>query len=561
MMFASSTLSIARPTRRMRVDLPLIAIVVIAFVVRIGWMVVLTGTIDTEGAEYVRIAQNVLAGRGYVGIVMPGTELMFPPLFPLLIAAGSLITGAPELTARMISVVMGALLAWPVFLIATRLHDRTAGLIAASIAAVHPLLVGFSANAYVEPTDMTLVMTAICIGIRVWERHQIRDALLLGCVLALAYLARQEAFLLAALFALLFAVAGPWFNGPGWQRSLAMLLAFVVVAGPYIGWLSAETGQFRIEGKSPINYAVGIARYKGLSEAEAKYAISEDLSGTGIAMRPQAITIQNTQFRPVEAVHFVTRNAERNIPPLIKYIAAGFSIGSPFLFAFAVLGFFGAPWRPGTAIGHVLLLLMLGVTALALMSLDFVSHRYFVTFVPALVIWSSIGLIRMAHWAAGTLQRKTLVDSQTSGAGRTAILIGAAGLVVFSAAGIQDVNPLTDYDYRSRDVRVAGEWLRQIKSDSRVMDATTMLPFHAFAAWVPFPYTNPELAIKYIDKQKVDFIVFRQSAPAEVSYWQKWFERGIPDPRAKLIYNTDGPRGRILIYEWSHADVIDRQRR
>jgi 4-amino-4-deoxy-L-arabinose transferase-like glycosyltransferase len=542
-------LRFTRPARSVRIDLALVAIVAIAFVIRTVWMVILVGCIDSEGAEYVRIAQNLLAGNGYVGIITPGTELMFPPLFPLLIAAGSLMTGAPELTARMISVSMGALLVCPVYFIARHLYNRSAGLIAASIVAVHPLLAGLSANAYVEPTDMTLVMTAIWLGIKVWERHRIRDALLLGCVLALAYLARQEAIVLAVLFALLFAVAGLWFNRPGWRWSLAMLAAFVVVAGPYIGWLSAQTGQFRIEGKAPINYAVGIAQYKGLSEGEAKYAIDENLNGTGVVMRSQLTTIRDARFRPTETFHFATRNAERNIPGLIKYIVVGASIGSPFLFAIAVLGFFGAPWRRGTAIGHAFLLLMLGVAALALLSIDIVSERYFLLFVPALVIWTSIGLVRIADWAAGTFQRTAVAEPQASGAGRTAMLIGAAGLVVLSAVGAQNVHSLSDYDYRSKDVRAAGEWLRQIRPNSRVMDASAILPFHALATWVPFPYTEASLAIKYIDKQKVDFIVFRQSSPAAAPYWQKWFEDGIPDPRARLVYNTDGPRGRILIYE------------
>ena len=31
-------------------------------------------------------------------------------------------------------------------------------------------------------------------------------------------------------------------------------LAFLVLAAPYILWLHAETGQWRLEGKSPLNY-------------------------------------------------------------------------------------------------------------------------------------------------------------------------------------------------------------------------------------------------------------------------------------------------------------------
>src|SRR5262249_16400102 len=40
----------------------LVLIMAVAFVVRLAWMLLFTGAIDTEGAEYARIAQNLLAG-------------------------------------------------------------------------------------------------------------------------------------------------------------------------------------------------------------------------------------------------------------------------------------------------------------------------------------------------------------------------------------------------------------------------------------------------------------------------------------------------------------------
>src|SRR5262249_52145954 len=40
-----------------------------------------TGAIENEGAEYARIAQNLRNGAGYVGISIPGVELLFNPLY------------------------------------------------------------------------------------------------------------------------------------------------------------------------------------------------------------------------------------------------------------------------------------------------------------------------------------------------------------------------------------------------------------------------------------------------------------------------------------------------
>jgi hypothetical protein len=83
-----------------------------------------TGAIESEGAEYARIAQNLRNGVGYVGIVTPGPELMFPPLFPLLIAGASFVTDSYVRAGRFVSLLLGALLPLPVFGIAARLFNR-----------------------------------------------------------------------------------------------------------------------------------------------------------------------------------------------------------------------------------------------------------------------------------------------------------------------------------------------------------------------------------------------------------------------------------------------------
>lgn len=45
------------------IDWTLISIVVVALILRAFFAVYFTGAIDTEGAEYARIAQNLLSGR------------------------------------------------------------------------------------------------------------------------------------------------------------------------------------------------------------------------------------------------------------------------------------------------------------------------------------------------------------------------------------------------------------------------------------------------------------------------------------------------------------------
>jgi 4-amino-4-deoxy-L-arabinose transferase-like glycosyltransferase len=143
----------------------LLLILATALVLRGLCAILFNGEIDPEGAEYARIAENILLGRGYVGIATEGVQLffppLFPPLFPLLIAGISMLIGDPETAGRTLNVFFGALLVLPVYGIARRLFDGNVGLGAAALVAVHPYLVNLSTTVYCEPTYLTLLLSAV----------------------------------------------------------------------------------------------------------------------------------------------------------------------------------------------------------------------------------------------------------------------------------------------------------------------------------------------------------------------------------------------------------------
>src|SRR5216684_7066640 len=151
--------SLSGPPRRLWIWLTLI--VVASFAVRLGaWAYWQTGAIESEGAEYARLAENLRNGVGYVGLVTPGAQLNFNPLFPLLIAGTSFVTHNYELAGRLVALIMGALLPLPVFGIASRLFSRRVGFIAAGLTLLHPLLVNLSFAVYSEGPYATLFLYA-----------------------------------------------------------------------------------------------------------------------------------------------------------------------------------------------------------------------------------------------------------------------------------------------------------------------------------------------------------------------------------------------------------------
>src|SRR5215469_1888497 len=94
----------------------LTAITLLALCLRITWAVTRDVVIENEGAQYTRIAINLAAGNGYVGL-KGGPQLLFPPLYPMLIRTGLFFVHSPVASARIVSIAAGTLLVPLIFLI------------------------------------------------------------------------------------------------------------------------------------------------------------------------------------------------------------------------------------------------------------------------------------------------------------------------------------------------------------------------------------------------------------------------------------------------------------
>src|SRR5712692_8602612 len=215
--------SLSRPSHRVWVWLTII--VVASFAVRLAaWAYWQTGAIESEGAEYARIAENLRNGVGYVGLVTPGAQLNFNPLFPLMIAGASFVTHNYELAGRLVTLLMGALLPLPVFGIASRLFNRRVGFIAATLTLLHPLLVHLSFTVFSEGPYATLLLSATYLVVRALDQSSTRNWLLVGVTFGLTWLLRAEASAALAI-AVLFAL----FASPG-ERAVRLKRAMVAVA-------------------------------------------------------------------------------------------------------------------------------------------------------------------------------------------------------------------------------------------------------------------------------------------------------------------------------------------
>ncbi len=532
----------------------LLTLCVAALLVRAVCAVFFTGEIDTEGAGYASIARNLLAGNGYVMIGIGGPNLFFPPLFPILIAAVTLITGEAEIAARAVSVMMGGLLSLPVYAVARRMYGVRIALGAAALTAFHPSLVQFSTTGFCEPTYLTLLLTALACVMRALDRPSGRNMAVSGGCYGLAYLVRPEV-LIFMLIGMAYIVGGRVLLRDGsWRvvarRILLVPIVFLIFAGPYIAWLSIETGQFRFEGKSPFNNETIMRMQRGASLNEARLRVDPDLTPVGVTVQPNVVFIKSYHAGLRDLVGMIATKAKPALRDAVAAISGNLAFGVPPLFGLAILGLFGFPWRPRMLLDQCHILMLLALSIFGTLFIFYSDPRFYLSFVVFFCIWGSAGLAVLARWARDSARLSGATVSQQTWIGVSASVVAVAAIV---AASLPPALGLAQYSRATRAIKYSGESLINLANPPRIADTQTSYAFHAKAGFSYLPQSDESTALRYLKKLKVTHVVLRETALSEQPYLGTWWKMGVPDA-VRIQRLTVGPGQAVDVYQF-HPDT------
>jgi 4-amino-4-deoxy-L-arabinose transferase-like glycosyltransferase len=155
-----------------------------------------------------------------------------PPLYPLVLAMLSPLSGAGETGFRIVSCVIGSLGVALIALLAARLGGRRAGRLAGALAAFYPPFVTADGLIMSEPLFVVTVAAALLLALHVRVRPSLPVAVWLGVAVGAATLTRGEGLLLIPLLALP-ALCRRAPSGRG-VRVLAAMLASLAVIAPWV---------------------------------------------------------------------------------------------------------------------------------------------------------------------------------------------------------------------------------------------------------------------------------------------------------------------------------------
>lgn len=477
--------------------------------------------------------KHVLQGT----IFQDGTYFVFPPAIAFLASPIAAITGDAELAGRLVSCIMGAATAIPVYYLTKDLFGLRAAAIATALAAVFPPLLGTGVMS--EPTYTFFIALGLYLGNRAYNTGRSRDYALFGAVMAVSYLSRPEGFFVFFAYLALLAVLLVRDKAGIKRVSVlgAMALAgFFVLAFPYMLQLKAQYGSWELSGKTRINLvkmkAAESARPgESLDDAEARVSRESGEGGKGL------IGDLFTEFGAM---------ARRYPGNLVTEAESLFKqTGVPLLLAF-MAGLAFALARPGRLNTFAPLLAVMA-PLLSIPTL-FILDRILTPYLPVVIIVASYGASRLSVLVGGKVQ--SVMKGQAAMPVTTFVIAAA-----LFTGNFGNILPETDI----QKTLGSNEWynacyiMRQyaerarpiIRPGSGIITRDNISAYYAGGEYVPFPVIDANDLVAYARRNRARYLIYGLD--------EQNMRPNLMPVFAKNGYPTDDPLGdgcmKLIYYE------------
>jgi hypothetical protein len=554
----SAPASVSNIFERLRQKTWLLLILFVAFALRLGFMLRFAPVISGDGCEYIRMGMQLRDGKPLTG-VFDWPETMYGTLYPVLIAAISRLGMSAEHAAKVLALIFGTGLVLVAFLLARYVYGTRVAYLTATLFSLFPLFVALSGSVYNETIYLTLWLTAIYWSVRALDSFRLRDFLLVGIFFGLATLSRPEAFaypMFMAFAAVLIAVM----RKVQWPRVAAgaglMFGAWFLLMVPYAIFLHSHTGQYRFEGKWNINYTLGNRINSGMGYIQAGFAVDDKLHLVGPLLDSSLYAASTPYSHSLrDKLAYMGRVIHRNWPDTYAELVS-VDFGGPVTLLLVALGLFGSAWN-AKRFRHEFVLLVMGLSLVVLMATAaHLEHRYSYPVPVILLLWAAAGLVAFSDWFFRTSDFWGEKWKRASGLAREFVAVGLIFLLtVFAFVGVRTDHYFTMEREGFSGIKQAGLWLgSRVPQPRRISAIEGRVAYYANTTLIIFPYADSATVVRYLEAKPVDYIVLDSQNVRSNPTFGQWYENGIPDHRARLVFeSTEGTEDHVRIYSWNAA--------
>ena len=536
-------------SRHFRVFHPaIVALVAAAVLLRLVLSFTLPRTIKWDEPHYLLLGSNLLTGNGFTYSGYP--ELHFPPLYPGVAGLFYLLIGDFEKASNLAYALFGGLLLVPVFAMARRIYDVKTAWLAAILLAIFPALTVnvLYWGTLTEPLYLSLLYGGLALLLVGLEDDRLGMFPAAGALLGLAYLTRPEAVVYVGVF---FIIACIWLL-KAVQRARtryalgSFVLAFLLLAIPYIWYLHVHTGQWMISGK---------VAYVWQEADSSKRRFGSDLMPGGeIAWlspdRLQANTLQSVFTNPGDIFRRVIKNGRTFKNHFFEGINFWWGL-TPLV----VVALFKQPWDRRRFRCEAFLITIILVLMLTFLPFFYVT-RFFAPAFPVLMIWTARGALDLGGWLQDTVGswREKSPSNQQVKAMLGWLPAGMVALFLTLTIPVAAEHSIRATFFGNEE---AGLWLKaHAPADAKVMTGEAGVALYANRRWVPLPRTDWANLMLYARDHGANYLVVRdfklaeylpqlaetpQKGVPELELVFSFEESHIPGSRKTLVYRIAEP--------------------
>lgn len=448
--------------------------------------------IEIDGSNYMKIAENLVSGNGYLDL-SGKTNIIFPPLYPLISGMLGFLINNFELAGRLVSLLSGLGLILIMYLISKKLYDKERGLICAALVSLYPALTFISGITYTESLYLFLIALGIYLGwLSLKDNKRWSVYFILGIIFGLAYLTRSEGL----LFFLVIIFLNLIFKNP-WKikikNILFSVLGLIIICMPYWIFLYSQLGVFSLGVQSTSEFleeAYTVTQSSNIKEYELNYLAMDFSSDNYKGLNQQNIFgyVLNNPVKFFERYFSNLYKEQTSVLPKLYPIIF-------ILIAFA--GLILGNWNTNRKKQELYLILCFLAPLLAL-PISYVSPRMILSSLLVLLIWTSNGVKELDKWIKDKFNVNNLVLIFV-------LLAFLFGNLIINKVNISDT-PFTGENENDNLYKESGLWIKANYNNTIIMTREGRISYYAGAKNVKLAYGNIQYIIKESCKANVNFI-------------------------------------------------------